>query len=384
VPRGSPADIQKLNSMADRLLRGQANQSGRGRMRADGSLRPQYIPKGLVQSSGEDIPTGQSLGARMFIIELKRGDVNLSLLTQAQANAGRGLYSQALAGYLRWLAPRIDDLKKALPARQVELREAARQERWAHDKTPEIVACLQAGFEMFLRFAVDVGAIAPGQEKELFSQCWNSLLMTAKRQGTHQEGEDPTLRFLALLGAGLTSGRAYISDAEKNGPPPRPHQWGWRLRTFGLGESTRDEWQPQGNGIGWLDGDNLLLEPDAAFAVVQKIAKEQDNSLPLTQRTLWKRFSEKGLLASREPSQNRNTVRWSIASTRKRVIHLKAGILCSNNGPNGPIGPETDNHAGFTPDDFNNEGQKPVYNSGPGPAEVYTSRTSDDFQEVIL
>jgi len=35
-------------------------------MRADGSLRPPKPPRGLVISTGEEIPNGHSLRARMF------------------------------------------------------------------------------------------------------------------------------------------------------------------------------------------------------------------------------------------------------------------------------------------------------------------------------
>lgn len=86
-----------------------------------------------------------------------------------------------------------------------------------------------------------------------------------------------------------------------------------------------------GDQVGWLDGGNLLLEPDSAFAIVHRLWRDQGTSLPLTQRILWKRMEEKGLLASRELSQNRNTVRWQIGDDRRRVIHIKTSALGTEN-----------------------------------------------------
>ncbi len=384
VPRGSSVEIQKLHRTADRLLRGQANQSGRGRMGADERLRPTYFPRGLVISNGEDVPGGQSLGARMFILEVKKGDVDLQFLTKAQADAARGLFAQAMAGYLVWLAPRIEELKKSLPARQLELRTAARQEMWGHNRTPEILASLQAGFEVFLQFAADVGAITGQEEIDLATTCWQALMAAGRNQEGHRLSEDPTRRFLSLLRAALTSGRAHMADAKTNGVPVNPVLWGWRPRSFGVGENTPDEWQPQGNCVGWLDGDNLLLEPDAAFAVVQRMAKDQEHTIPWTQRTLWKRLSEKGLLASREPSQNRNTVRWTIAGDRRRVIHLKVDSLYPKTDPTGPTGPEADNHEGFCRDHFSDDRQEAAQDFGPTHHDDDISQSHGDFLEVTI
>jgi len=60
-------DVQRLHREADRLLRAQGNNSGRQRMRVDGSLRPTKPPRGASSSAlGKNIPRGQSLRARLF------------------------------------------------------------------------------------------------------------------------------------------------------------------------------------------------------------------------------------------------------------------------------------------------------------------------------
>jgi hypothetical protein len=86
APGGSAADIQRFHRDADRLLRGQGNQAGRKRMRADATLRPEKYPSCLILSTGEDVPRGKSLRARLLISEVGPDDVDWNCLTQAQSH----------------------------------------------------------------------------------------------------------------------------------------------------------------------------------------------------------------------------------------------------------------------------------------------------------
>ena len=46
--------------------------------------------------------------------------------------------------------------------------------------------------------------------------------------------------------------------------------WGWRLKVIGTGEFQREEWQPLGGCVAWLDREDLYLEPAAAYAAAQR------------------------------------------------------------------------------------------------------------------
>src|SRR5262249_23531147 len=74
-PSGQVSDGPVLQRHAARLFRGQGNRAGRHRMRADSSLRPAKPPRGLTLSTGEDVPRGQSLRARVFVLDVSPGDL---------------------------------------------------------------------------------------------------------------------------------------------------------------------------------------------------------------------------------------------------------------------------------------------------------------------
>ena len=348
APAGTNHDVQRLHRTADRLLRAQGNRSGRGRMRADISLRTIYYPRGLILASGEDVPRGQSLRSRMAVLELSPGDVDLKVLTEMQQAAADGVLASTMSTYLRWLASRMEDLKEGLPDRHQELRAEAAGVG-THARTPDMVASLGLGVREFLRFAVEAEAITNARAEELWEEAWEALGEMAQAQTDHQAGEEPTRQFLELLTSAIVGGYAHIADAGTGWEPKDAKLWGWRSRIIGVGENERTEWQSQGVRIGWLGDDgSLLLEPGAAFAVAQKVAREQGTGLSIGQRTLWKRLREKGLLASWDKGRGRNITRATIAEDRKAVVHLIPGLL-SKTDPNDPDDPPSGRKAGSGP-----------------------------------
>lgn len=112
-PTGAAADVARTHRDAERLLRAQGNQAGRGRMRTGSNLRASYYPCDLTVFSAEDAPKVHSLQARILFVEVALGD--LSLREKHRRTRARGfLYAAAMAGYVRWLAPRMDALKGEL------------------------------------------------------------------------------------------------------------------------------------------------------------------------------------------------------------------------------------------------------------------------------
>jgi hypothetical protein len=111
APHGSAVEVARLHATAERVFRGAGNHAGRSRMTADGALRPDYPPRGLILASGEDVPSGHSLTARLLVVQVAPDEVRVSALTHAQEAAQQGHYAAALAGYLAWLAPQFDTLR---------------------------------------------------------------------------------------------------------------------------------------------------------------------------------------------------------------------------------------------------------------------------------
>lgn len=323
APGGTSHDVQRLHREAARLLRAKGNQSGRGRLRSDSTLRPDKPPQGLILSTGEDVPAGHSVRARLFVLDFPAGEMDWERLSNCQEAAREGFYAQAMAGYLSWLAPRYEEVQKRRQARTVELRSKATAAT-QHRRTPSIVADLAFGMETFLAFAQEAGALDAAEVQAFWDRTWEALGEAATVQADHLEAADPVPRFLELLRSAVVAGHAHVVSGEGQ-EPKEPHRWGWREKVIGAGENERMEWQSRGDQIGWVVGKDLYLEPDAAFRVARQMV--QHEGLTVTPRTLWKRLKEKGKLAATDEKRQRNTVRVTLQGSRREVLHLRSATL---------------------------------------------------------
>ena len=324
APNGSSSDILRLNRDADRVFRAQGNGSGRTRMRADTTIRPSKPPRGLILSTGEDTPKGQSLQARILGVELPKqglGSIDWERLTICQRDAAQGIYAEALSGYIQSLAPRYQAVRANLREEVADLRREAFREG-QHRRTPDIVASLGIGIRYFLAYAQDVGAFTASETDELWKRCWSALLIGAESQSANQADTEPAQRFIQLLGAAISSGRAHIAGAD-GAEPDNPEAWGWRLLPAGTGDFRRQEWRSFGERIGWTNGQDLYLGPDASYAAAQKLGKEGGDVLPVSLMTLRRRLKQQRLLVSTDESRNTVTVRRTLEGVQRAVFHLR-------------------------------------------------------------
>ena len=329
APTGSASDVQRLHRDADRLLRAQGNSAGRGRMRADTTLRPGKPPRGLVVSTGEDVPRGQSLRARVFVEEVGPGDVHVAVLSACQADAAVGMYASAMAGFIGSIAGRYGEIRGGLKAEVIRRRDQALGSR-SHRRTPEIVANLAIGIDHFLTFAETVGAIGSQEHETLSKRCWLALGDAAAGQAEHQAASEPGKRFLELLTAAISSGRAHVAGEDGN-LPSNPGAWGWRKDTDGSGSFGHETWRPGRERVGWVveddRGRDLFLDPDASFAAAQSMGRDTDDPLAVQPKTLHRRLAQAGLLLSVDETRGRLTVRRTLGGARRSVLHLSASVL---------------------------------------------------------
>jgi hypothetical protein len=144
VPTGGIQEVQKSHAQAERVFRAQGNQSSRQRMRSDGSLIPAKPSRALIVATGEDVPRGQSLGARLLLVETTPTDMNWNKLTECQADATDGRYAAAMAGYVEWLSGQYDDVRRRLD-KAVETFRDEIATSGGHRRNPQKLAELAVG-----------------------------------------------------------------------------------------------------------------------------------------------------------------------------------------------------------------------------------------------
>lgn len=289
-------------------------------MRADGSLRPSKPPRGFVLSTGEDIPKGHSIKARALILELEPRGLDWKRLTEAQQLGSSGVYAAAMAGFITWIAEDYDGRTAAFRDDHAHFRSTLQQR--GHKRTVDAGAQLLATYKSLLAFAREVGAFTETERAAQWERVNAGIQIALEPQAALQAQSDPVARFGELLTGLFVSGRAHVADAMTGEYPGEG--WGWEaFAVYSATEGNMARYRPKGTRIGWVDGDNLYLEPSVTYAELQRFARDQGESVPLTERILWKRLAERGMMLSREASHL--TVKRSVhGNGRPRVLHLSA------------------------------------------------------------
>ena len=127
----------------------------------------------------------------------------------------------AMAAFVKWVAGQYAELQQSLRNRVLQIRRQGGG-GWGHARTPAALAELQGGWEMFLQFALEVGALSGAEKKQLERRCERALAELGSVQAKYQAGSDPALRFLALVQAALAGGQAHVADRRVRCRPRQP------------------------------------------------------------------------------------------------------------------------------------------------------------------
>jgi hypothetical protein len=301
-----PSDRYEAGEMrrkAARLLRAAGNRAGRGRMRADTSLRPEYFPRGLVVVTAEEQAPGESTAARVWDVDFSEVTIDLSDLTQAQARTD--LLRRAMAGYIRWLADRLqggDDWLQQLSHEAADGRNTV----GGHLRHPQTLAYLLTAWAVFAEFAQSVGAISAEEVVDRLREVAAALRQVAERQAEVAEAVRPDLVFVRTLGDLLAGGKAHLAKVDET-PPADPRAWGWTER-----ESVDDEgaatrsWCALGDKLGWVDDEYIYLIPSLAHRLVAKTVGERGEGFIVSPRALGESLERGGFLARGNKRRHHN------------------------------------------------------------------------------
>ncbi len=295
----------ELEAKAHRLLRAVGNRGGRQRLSGDLSERRTHTPRCLLISTGEFLPTGQSLAARYFVVDVDRERLDLEQLMAAQVS--RHFLAQSMSSFILHLAANLEETVELCQNRWEAYRQAA--QAGGHLRVPEMVAWLAVGFELFADFMVQMGALADDEAYELEKEAWAAFVDLGRVHSRRLEEEKPSLNFLNILQELFVQKRVYVKDTRGH----CPEDWddlGWKNQDDpGLSEF-----------IGWTGDGYLYLMPETTYRVVHKAMKDQGGYLSIGKNTLLKSLAQEGLL---ESARNGETTRFKkISGKTQRVIFM--------------------------------------------------------------
>ena len=299
------AEMKKLNTTAQKIMRAYGDRTGRGRMRADCTLMENRPPQGNAIITGELRPdVGESGIARYFPLELKDGDVNLAYLTEYQEEAAQGVYRRTMFAYTQWLKRRFicdDDHEGKFVKRLRELYDFYRSDFLSHGvkchgRLPEIVACLMIGMRFFLYFLKENGVIFQDEKDEEINNFSDLLLRVAARQAVDIEYEKPANIFVRKLYALMESGDVVLKKKGSHG-----------------------DYTPSFfSGI--VNSDYLMIHLDSVFPLIKKLCSDSGEAFPYTKNSIMKALVEEGIA---EPGRQSTTRVTKIQNFSMRLLYLR-------------------------------------------------------------
>jgi hypothetical protein len=354
-PTGSRSDIQRSHRDAERLLRAKGNAGGRSRCLPDGSYKAPRSPRAAILITGEDIPEGHSLRARMLTIEVREGDVRPEELAKCQRLASLGRFAECLSAFIQWLSPRYDETLEYLRLERDEWKTHSIPSS-SHRRTYNAIKDLEFGFHRFLDFAREFNALNDARYDELAERLWGVLQTVGLGQEQHHQFANPVEQFEYLLSALFASKRVHVADRLTYGVPENdPEAWGYRERLIDVPHDNSDNtvpqaaidsaqpdrghddvatddemtgqwpteqkkiWVPSGTKIGWVSSDDLYLIPEITFAEIQGLAYRLGTPIPLTMQMLEKRLADADIIL-RDVKRNRIRSRISVEGARQYVL----------------------------------------------------------------
>ncbi|MDB9809957.1 DUF927 domain-containing protein [Planktomarina temperata] len=332
VARGTRQEVAYTHRNAERLLRAQGNQSGRSRMTAKAEIRNAFYPRGIVMCTGEDVPNGHSLQARLVIINVARGAIDTSVLSQLQKLARSGHLATIMASFVQWLAA---EAKANKLTESIDMALECDHENigsGGHARTQDNLANLLTGLRVFLDFAEDAGEMSSSKVQEFMDSATDAARSLGAMQASIDQEASDAQRFLELIRVAVSSGKAHI-ESKFGGEPENPRTLGWRkVETYGGFRS-----EAMGSRIGWADKDAIYIDPGASLSIVKAIASSLDNHLGSSQLAIGKSLSEASLLTQHE--KGRNTAKVSILGHRPNVFALRLSDIFELDGSEvNPIG----------------------------------------------
>ncbi len=166
----------KTIETAEEIIQSQGNLAGRQRMNPNGTLQPSLDPGGSLVSTGEIDPKTKSVLGRALIVELGKGDIDLTVLTNLQRHGDDGCFGRVMASFIKYLAPSLEPFQEEFRRLEAKIGQGLPAFPGSHPRHPDAVASLAAGHKMFLDFVVKAGAISGETAEEYFHEYLGTLI----------------------------------------------------------------------------------------------------------------------------------------------------------------------------------------------------------------
>lgn len=294
-PGISSRDRETLEVKLQRLLRMVGNRAARGRMSATLENRFGFPTRGVVMATGEYLPDASAFSSannRALTVGVSKGCIDFDRLRDADKH--RKKLPAAMKGFTDWITPEILGSAQERKDRAFEMfcREGA------HKRTPNILADLLVGVELFGEFAVACGALGAEEVEIWRAEAVDALSKAGAEHSETVSANNPADVFIEELRAGFDAGAFYVCDRTQGFAPLKGAAilLGWERGEHEL------RTKPGAQFVGWVDDDYFYLDPSNVYRAINGRGARSGKGLGLSKDALWRLLKEKDYVIAEKKS----------------------------------------------------------------------------------
>ena len=303
-PSERRSDAMQKGQIAQRIIRAYANRTARGRLNSDTSDKGRYAPRGFLQVTGEEIVTLQSTLARVFVVEIQPGDINIQKMTELQGKAH--LLPHAMCSFILWVRDHMEEIKKSFPGRFGELRSQSSQAGF-HRKLPEQVAFLMFALETACGWLLDRGIISNEEAYSLADEGWDVFTRLSERHSRRIAEDSPVTIFEEVMETLFIQGKVRLEHRAKFG------------ETYGGNDGVL---------LGYFDDRFLYLLPAPMWHELSRFCISEGTHFPFSKNTFYRMLRDRKLIEPGLDGQSTTTLK--VHGKTVRVLKFVGGGMLKN------------------------------------------------------
>ena len=223
----SRTEASVQHNTAAALVRVVGNRSAKQRSNQGINNRSSRIPRGMVIGTAENPLMGQSVVGRMIYVPVARGDVVPqggavnTRLNEGQQAGQAGLYGQAMALYIQWLAKNWDVATRTVKeAAETEANRFRKEQPNLHARLPDYYGLLTQAGKLALSCFTDLGLITASEAMEEYELNRAAIQDVIIQQSETISNESPVRKVFTAIGSLLERGKVYLAPRRGDFTPP--------------------------------------------------------------------------------------------------------------------------------------------------------------------
>lgn len=283
------------------LVRSSSDGSYKGRMTSEMKVMKAMPQNGIAAVTAEDYPDGHSSTARLFMLNLSKGDINLGKLDYCQKNLN--LYSTFINDFIIWFSSKYEDISNQLHHEFIDMRNKMNTED-IHGRVNEQCIHIKLGMKLFAWYSLDNGLIDLTDVEKISRKLEKFLISYMVEMKHLLSARKASVMYLNTLLELVATGKCRLAK--------------YRCKDRGL-------------KIGWISEEKIYLVAGVAYAEVQQYWKMQGQLFPKTMTELHRELADEGLIIPmKDGTGNDYTQKVNVhgdSKDRVRVLVLERSVV---------------------------------------------------------